>query len=513
MQFYFDESLGGRAKTRVLCMSHGEYDTLFWEMKKLTWNETTFRDINRFFSYLEEDIQEKVFLVYRNIRDKLDNAYEFNTTSKLVNEDIIELYQFLPLALIDHWMRHYSDIRLPPDLKTSLLEDDRPEQTYLEPDYRQLTVMSIALKAMVPIWSEFLALESAMAESNKEIYAQQLLRRTEIYESQAMERFREFVDAVVSGTTPGMKNIIFGIGSADIPEWMLAYLVVSRLSVIQLSHDDDDDQVETVNLISKMWSAIKTQLPSDGGRSGKDDVRPKTMVKDSGGEEDNLSTAESYKVRESISDGERIAFDYWAKELRAKASRILGDDYDQALLFSVIARNKSRKFFNPNEAQLKLVAVTLHQQVVTRSIPHTERSGAIDLISIAQVYLYQNGFAALADLIGATQKERIQNIFNAGQIKEEQLNVFNEIYPYRRYSTLGSARSKAMLKTPGEIAVNAFYNEFANNYWQRDVVAEIANESTMIEDNHRGLMVPPNFKQLLAEFIIFIKTRSTIAKP
>ena len=81
MQFYFDESLGGRAKTRVLCMSHGEYDTLFWEMKKLTWNETTFRDINRFFSYLEEDIQEKVFLVYRNIRDKLDNAYEFNTTS------------------------------------------------------------------------------------------------------------------------------------------------------------------------------------------------------------------------------------------------------------------------------------------------------------------------------------------------------------------------------------------------------------------------------------------------
>ncbi|CAM8750748.1 hypothetical protein MOC16_gp339 [Klebsiella phage vB_KpM_FBKp24] len=513
MQFYFDESLGGRTKTRVLCMGHGSYDVLFWEMKKLSWNETTFRDINRFFAFLDEDVQEKIFLAYRNIRDKLDNAYEFNTTSRLVNEDVIELYRFIPLALIEHWMRHYSDIRLPPDLKTTLLEDDRPEQTYLEPDYRQLTYMSIALKAMVPVWTEFLAMESAMAESNKEIYALQLLRRTEIMESQPMERFREFVDAVVAGTTPGMKNIIFGIGSADIPEWMLAYLVVSRLSVIQLSHNDDDDQIETVNLISKMWSAIKTQLPSDGGRSGKDEVRPKTMVKDSGGEEDNLSTAESYKVRESISDGERIAFDYWAHELRNKASRILGDDYDRGLLVSVISRNNARKFFNPIECQLKLVAVTLHQHSVTRALPHTDRTGAIGLISIAQVYLHQNGFSVLADLIGATQKGRIQTIFNAGQIKEEQLNVFNEIYPYRRYTTLGTARSKASLKTPGEIAVNAFYNEFANNYWQRDIVDVIAEKSTMIEDGDRGMMVPPNFKQLLAEFIIFINTRSVIAKP
>lgn len=513
MRIFFDESLGGRTKTRVLCMGHGDYDTIFWEMKKLTWNETTFRDLNKFFAFLGDDVQEKIFLTYRNIRDELDNAYEFNTTARLVNEHVIELYRYIPMALIDHWMRHYSDIRLPPDLKTTLLEDDRPEQTYLEPDYRQLTVMSIGLKAMVPIWSEFLAMESAMAESNKEIYAQQLLRRTEIMESQPMERFREFVDAVVAGTTPGMKNIIFGIGSADIPEWMLAYLVVSRLSVIQLSHDDDDDQVETVNLISKMWSAIKTQLPSDGGRSGKDDVRPKTMVKDAGGEEDNLSTAESYKVRESISDGERIAFDYWARGLRAKAERILGEGYDHNLLQNVVARNNARKFFNPIECQLKLVAVTLHQHSVTRALPHTDRTGAIDLISIAQVYLYQNGFAVLADLIGATQKGRIQNMFNAGQIKEEQLAVFNEIFPFRRYTTLGTARSKASLKTPGEIAVNAFYNEFANNYWQRDIVETIAKESTMIEDSEGGFMVPPNFKQLLAEFIIFINTRSVIAKP
>lgn len=513
MQFFFDENLSGRTKIRVLCMGHGNYDTLFWEMKKLNWNETTFRDINRFFESLDTGTQEKLFLVFRQMRDQLDNAYEFNTTSKLLNESVIELFQHLSLNAIDKWVKNRSDIRFPPDLKTELGEDDRPEQTYLEPDYKALTNVSIALKAVVPVWSEFLALETALAESNKDIYAFQLLRGTEIIDSEPMVRFQQFVDAVVAGTTPGMKNIIFGIGSVDIPEWTVANLIVSRLSVIQLSHFDDPDHTDTVNLISKMWGAIKTQLPSDGGRGGKDEVRAKTMVKDSGGEEDNLSIAESYKVRESVSDGERIAFDYWARVIEEDAVRVLGEDYDRSLLIRTITRNTNRKFFNPVEVQLKLTQVTLHRWVVTRSIPHTDRRGAVALISLAQVFLHQHGFSVLADLIGATPGGQVQSMFNAGQIKEDQLNVFDEIYPYQRYTSVGTSRSKATLKTPGEIATNAFYNAFANNYWQRDIDSVIAASSTMIEDGDRGMRVPPNFKQLLADFIIFINSQSTITKP
>lgn len=513
MQFFFDENLGGRTKTRVLCMGHGKHETLFWEMKKLSWNEHTFRDLNKFFSFLQENVQEQIFFVYRQIRDQLDNAYEFNTTSKMIGESVTELYQLLPLSVFEQWVRRHSDIRFPPDLKTVLGEDDRPEQTYLEPDYKALTNVSIALKAMVPIWSEFLALETAMAETNRDIYALQLLQRTELMESEAMDRFRLFVDAVVAGTTPGMKNIIFGIGSADIPEWTVANLIVSKLSVIQLSHLDDLEQHDTVNLISKMWGAIKTQLPSDGSRGGKDEVRPKTLAKDSGGDEDNASTAESYKVRESVSDGERIAFDYWAKELGKQAERFLGEHYDRGLLQRTINRNMSRKFFNPIEVQLKLVAVTTHRFVVSRSLPHTDRKGAVGIISLAQVFLHQHGFSVLADLIGSTPGGQVQTMFNAGQIKEEQLNVFEELYPYQRYTTLGTSRSKASLKTPGEIATNAFYNAFANSYWHRDIDDQIAAQSTMVEDGNRGFRVPPNFKQLLAEFIIFINTQSTITKP
>lgn len=511
MEIYFDDTLTGKLRNRVIQLRHNGHEDIFWEQRKLAWTESTFRDINAFWRFCPNDVQEAIFLVYRNLRDIIDNAYDLNTASKLISEQATELYKLMPLSLIDHWMRTRSDIRLPADLKTELQEDDRVDQTYLEPDYRDLTVLSIALKPMAPIWGDYMAMDTALMEMNKDIFAINLLDRTEIVNSPAFLRFKEFVQVVVKETSPGMGSIINGIGSVDIPEWMLAFCIVSKLSVLPLSHSDDEDQVETTNLISKMWGAIRTQLPNDSSR-GKGDVKPKMMANDSGGDEDNLSTAESYKVRESISDGERIAFDAAAAQIGKSVNRLLGDDHDRELLKRQLHRNLKRQFFNPNEVQLKLVALVMHRYLPTRALPHTERNGALGIISLAQVYLHQHGFSVLADLLGADPVAQSRSMASSGQLKEEQLRILDDIYQYHRYTAVPGARTKPTLKNPGVVAVNALYNSFGAYYWKRDVDAVIAAESTLIED-HDGFLVPPNFKQLLADFIIFINTDAKLSKP
>lgn len=502
MEIYFDKDIGSKLKNRLFLMRHEGYDPIDWDCKDINVSEETFRDINNFWAHLPNETQEDIFKLFLNIRETFNNVYELNTTYKMVNEYVIELYKLHPLSLVEYWVRVHSDIRYPDNLKSELAEDDRPEQTYLAPDYHDLAVFSVALKVMVPIWGEYIALETGLSEMTREIFAKQLLRGTEIDTCKTMTRFKEFVDFVVAGQQTGMKNILFGIGSLGMPEYVLSYLIVIRLSVSPVSHKDDYDQTSTVNLITNMWRNVKSLISENGGRSGGDDVKGKNMPKDSGAEEDNLSTAESYKAREAISDGERIAFDFAGLQIeRTFYRRLLGDDCDMALLERQYKRNISRKFFNLTGEQIKLAELVISKLVPTRSLAHTDRRSTTINLSVAQVALHQRGFSALADLLGANRKSETHSINSSGAVKKEQVEILDEIYVYRRHMYQRNSRTKTTPTNPGMIAIDALYAAFAQWHWERDVDDVIANASTLVEAN-QGWVVPFNFKHLLADFII-----------
>lgn len=503
MEIYFDSEMGGKMSSRFFFMRHEGYEPIDWECKSIKGiGEDTFRDINNFWAYLPKDTQEEIFKLYLNIRETYNNVYELNTTYKMVNEYVQELYKLHPLSLVEYWVRVHSDIRYPDNLKSELAEDDRPVQTYLEPDYHELVVLSVALKVMVPIWGEYVSLDTGMSEMQREIFAMQLLQGTEIIDSKMVLRFKEFVDFVVGGQQTGMKNILFGIGSLGMPEYILSYLIVIRLSVSALSHKDDYDKDSTINLITNMWRHVRTIISENGGRSSGDDVKNKNMPNDSGNEEDNLSTAESYKAREDISDGERIAFDFAGLQIkRTFYTRILGEDGDLALLERQYKRNITRRLFNPTEEQIKLTELVVSKLFPTRALAHTDRQSTTINISIAQVALHQRGFSALADLLGANRMDETHSIVSSGAIKKEQVDILDEIYSYRRHQYQRNSRTKTNLVNPGVIAIDALFTAFSRYHWQRDVDNVIGAASTLVQAD-KGFVVPFNFKHLLADFII-----------
>lgn len=502
MEIYFDTSIASKVKNRFFFMRHEGFEPISWESKELTVNESTFRDINGFWAYLPEETQEEIFNLYRLIHETYNNVFELNTTYTMVNQYVVDLYKLHPFELIEYWMRTRSSIRYPDDLKSELSEDDRPEQTYLEPDYKELTVFSVALKVMVPVWAEYISLDTGMSEMNREIFAMKLLNKTVIYDSKVINRFKEFVDVVVAGQQTGMKNIIDGIGSLQMPEFILSQLIVTRLSVHPLSHNDDIDQTKTINLIKVMWQRIRNIIVDNGGRGGYDDIKSKNLPHKTGDEEDNLSTAESYKAKESISDGERITFDFAGRRIKEYFyQRILGTDEYDDLLKRQYRRNLSRKFFNPTEEQIKLTELVISKVFPTRALPHTNRGSAITNLSVAQVALHQRGFSILADLLGANRLGETHSIVNTVGIKKEQIDILDEIYSYRRNMPLRGSRNKTTLVNPGIVAVDALYQAFSHYHWERDIDDQIAQASSMIE-SEKGWVVPFNFKSTLADFII-----------
>ncbi|UQT02868.1 hypothetical protein TOTORO_00050 [Serratia phage vB_SmaS-Totoro] len=496
MEIYFDPEID--EKQKLVLMGHPGEEPLVWDMryyKKVS--AEMFRDINEYWRWRPEEEQAAIFQSFRNIRDVLGVVFDPNVLFSIINKEVIKIAKFHPLELVDHWVRTRSNIRFPDNLKDEMDERDRPEQTYLRDDYRQLTSLSVIMKFLCPIWSEYTMVKLGLRENQQEVVSMALLQRSGIEDCAPFQRFRVFVDYIASDNDPGMRNILEGIGTLDMPEWIFSLMTVERLASACVSHNDDADKSQTVNLISTLWAQTRAKLNPDQNRK-KGDVRAKTFTSANGNEEDNSSTAESYKPKERISDGTRIEFDYSASDAVLMGRRLI-NDIDQALLKRLVRRNSLRKYFNPTEEQVKLAALALSKINPTRAMPHTDRTGAINMISVAQTYLYQKGFATLADLLGADRGEPCNTISGSEQIKEHHKTILATIYKYRRQVKTGTG-SKTALKDPGTIAIETLTTKFAGHYWYRDVDDVIAAESKMVM-REGGMVIPSDIRIILVEFI------------
>lgn len=503
MEIYFDPEID--EKQKLVLMGHPGEEPLVWDMryyKKV--NSEMFRDINDYWRWRSVEEQADIFQSFRKIREVLGIVFDPNVLFRVINKEVINIAKYHPIDLVDHWVRTRSNIRFPDNLKDEMDERDRPEQTYLRDDYRQMTALTVILKFMLPIWSEYTMLKLGMRENMQEVVSMALLQRSGIEESPPFQRFRVFVDYIASDNDPGMRNILEGIGTLDMPEWIFSLMMVERLAAAVVSHNDDPSKDTTINLVATLWAQTRAKLNPDQSRK-KGDVRPKTFTAANGNEEDNSSTAESYKPKERISDGTRIEFDYSASDAIMMGRRLLSD-IDQGLLSRLVRRNSMRKYFNLTEEQVKLTALVLARINPTRAMPHTDRTGAVNMLSVAQTYLYQKGFSTLADLLGASRGEQCNSIASSEQIKDHHKSILAEIYPYRRQVKAGTG-SKTVLKDPGTIAIDALTLKFSGHYWIRDVDGIIADESRMVM-REGGMVIPADFRIILADFIIALNGQS-----
>lgn len=505
------EQLG---ETKAVIIEHGGeqlvYNLGYYSKIRAADINDTFRDINNYWVWREkmgDDETREVFELYKEAYESLNGTINQTYRFREVRDVVKKLMEIHPVSLMEHWVKSYSDIRFPDTLATTLNDGHRVEQTYLEPEYYELTAMSVVLKAMLPIWGEYLGMRNSITDTFPEKRALGLVEQSVLAESAAYQRLEEFVTATLEhkGIISGTSTLLQGIGTLDMPSWMFSQCVVDRLTQIRLSHKDDENQEKTGNVIANLFNYIDTRVKTVEERQGFR-VRDKEIDRGGKNEEDNTSTAENHTLRANVSEVTLAIFDYFTEDDKARALHIK-PDIDLDLLKRQISMNMTRKSFNPKEFQMRLAGLITRSVVSPRSYGYIDREGTIKLMSIAQVVAHEWGFSTIAELMCATEARRRDPTlgdtkFGRVQAKDYQNSALETLLPNRRTVKASNTGNRTVTKNSATIAIESIMAACSGTYWTPSVVDEIHEGSEMMRVEDSCYLVPLTFRQVLADFYI-----------
>ena len=463
-----------------------------------------FEQINRYWSYVSEDTQDKVFDVYNRIRFTYDNVWDQKDLTLALHKLVGELYSYHELADIHHWVWFNSDVALPHSLHDEFTEsNDLPrtrERTYLKDDYKWLVSLSISLRLMIPVWGEFISRTKRNNTALKEYFAFQLLNYTNLINSEPMERLRIYVEHTLPIDKAKSSAIFGGISTIEFPIWVLGLVTVRRLSIGDVRGID-----QTSSLVTFIFKYIGQKVKShDNSFIGivKDKINEGQAVEG----ENNLSTLE-YKIKQEIPAGDIAIIDYYINDVITLATNICSD-IDLNILADVIKANEvlaTKQIWKPQ--------VILTQWVLAKTLPpkgllHINKLQVIKALSVAQALLWHRGHHELAILISATEQTNkdelsVGSTDSRARITKDQLEILDKYYPYSRKPV---GKQKIMKNiNPAVEAIDSVANMFSQREWI------ITAPEYMVNKINNGMSsiysTPYNIKILLAKLVISLAKR------
>lgn len=467
-----------------------------------------FKHINEYWGRLSEARQSEIFDTYRKIHNTLETVMDNHALIRRLMDLVKAFYQLQPLSEIRQYVDFYSDIKVPGSLRTEYDPDDIHERTYLRNDYMGLVVLAVALRPMVPIWGEFI--RKAGVESGttyKEYMAMRILQKSHLINSEPMERLYIYVESSVPSDTTSLSAVLNGLGSAEMPSWLLSLAVVRRLAVGEVSAADDRSSIIT-NIYNFVFTNTLNSL--DRKFKGKVIEKHRTM---STSETDKASRVEAYKVKQVVSDGDIVVLGVYTQQVQDMAATI-----DP----SIDARRvKQCCEFIGRLSQLHIQDhhITIAQWVVApaispRGVPHLNKPALLRVLGVVQAILWHWGFADLAVILTATPASRdddgLMTMEGRSRIPKELVERLMQLYPY--YQPPGGKPTKENIEqrqrqgNPAIQAIEALSKSVSFADWESNAPTELLKDCTMIGATRR-FVAPPNLRAQLAELIVRIATR------
>jgi hypothetical protein len=468
-----------------------------------------FDEINAYWASLNPERQQLIWQTYQQAREILDTHYDIVVLMPPLQQIAKQLYDLMPLSEINYWAR-FQGIRMPTTLKDQYDPRDIPEQTYLRHDYQGLVVLAIALRPMLPIWGEFISSTSKEAgNAFKELQALKLLKRAAIMESEPMQRLIVYVNAFIERSQQQALSsaaLLSGLGTSEMPNWVLGLTVVRRLTVGQISAKDDN-----TSLISNVHQYIQNNLKSldrkvgvqKFGGTGKvvDKKKP-----DQNPEDQKASVVELYKVKQEVPDGALVTLNVASENIQAMVETIdptLPLDKLQACLKCV--------------ATLENLAIEAHQIVLAQwivnpymsalGVPHLSKPALMRVLAITQAALWHWGFHDLAALATATpltvagQDEMRSGLEGRARIPKEQLEEMIVRWPHHRIGK-GKQVTARMLNVASR-AVDKFCALVEATDWQLHGPAELLELSSRFPNTKR-LTAPHDIRAQVGKLLLSI---------
>lgn len=460
-------------------------------------SEMVFSHINRYFESMPMAAQDKIWECYVEIKDAIDNIFDANRLHSFLTDMVAKLYTFLPIEDFNHWINIKSGIFIPSSIKPEYDIEDMVERTYVRADYSNLILLSLALRPMVPIWSEYnTRVKSLIGNTFKEYQSMRLLANTDLIHHDAMEKLRDYVETNAaamnesSGDGKSIAAIIGGLGTTELPGWLLALAVVRRVAIADL-----DGNSEKGTIIANVYKYVNNSIKSLDKRF-KGQIKKKEQQ--SGDDEDNASVIEGYKVKQEQSDGDLVTLSIFT-ENQDNIIKRLQPDLDPVKLNSCLKTINSIAELDIHPHQITLTQWVISPILPARGVPYLNKQGLLSIMAICQAVLWHRGFEDLAKLITARPSIADDSEIMLGGyegrslIPKELMDELIRLYPY--YPKLQNKQQGDRKSNPASKAIDILSKDLVREEWLLLAPIELTGGETK-------MFTPPDIKAQLAKFII-----------
>lgn len=470
-----------------------------------------FEQINQYWNDLDSRDLDIIFDVYKECYEILYSASQGNLVedigahvARLLSEDGPNT-----LKKVESWVIFRSDIIIPGDMDTEYKDDidnnTTRDKTFIRSDYIKLISMSILLRAVMPIWGEFIFItRREVGNDFKEAHAFRLLASTPLYTSEPMVKLTTYIESIVGEDKYNPDYIMKGINSEDFCTWFLALISLRRLTIGDIRGIN-----QNTNLIGIIYGYIRNRLNSPGG-SFKDRFRKKD-IEDRGPEGENkISSIERYRIKANISIGERAKLVFSVSDTTKVVEKITSL-VDPELLARSIESAQVLKDHPITAPQLNLARWILKPTLSSRGLQYIPKETLVNLMGAVEAILWTQGYKYLAVLVTSynySQDDAMQltGADSRTRVPDELITELEKYYPYRRESQ--NRRGGVDVANPVLESIDEMIYEFSTFNWRSTADRSMTRE--VFGSSNVRVPIKPDIRTDLVKLVIDIGSRSWI---
>jgi len=400
-----------------------------------------FEQINLYWETLPEQQQQNIFNIYKDINnDFIDVTIGSNQSlSNILSNRVKQLMELHDLENIEKWLVVDYNLKVPDNCTNIYVEsietNTSRDKTYTYTDYTKLMSLSVLLRAMIPIWGEFIYLTGKeFGTGHKVFQAFKLLFQSYVMRCSAMNKLSTYVRITSSEDGDRLHSILEGISSEDFDIVLLGLVVIRRLCIADIKN-----LRESVNPITFIYMYIKSKIKSDIDGSGIVDKNPDK--KEFGSSDEKISSIEMIRIKGDISPGDEAQLEFSVKDSNSVALKLCS-------IMDINFLNKSIKTSNVlmehiiQPPQICLLKWIMYPVISTRGIDYLSKNTVVRLIGILEAVLWYRGFKylsvlcssylAIGDVMRISPMDKISRL-NVALIDEiSDLYRFTKIKPSRK---------------------------------------------------------------------------------
>lgn len=456
-------------------------------------------------------VSKKKFLDYYNAcSEAFYNNHYPEDLSRVLAEITSGFFTAELVGNITNWARRRPDIALYDFSADFDMSDGKPftmVRTYLREDYMQLVGFALATRFMFPIWTEFANLHAPRIGDSYWAYeCFKLLRMSDMVNCEALSKLRNYISANLE-SDQSYKNILpsisaDGCGTEDYIDWLLGTYVTKRLPL----HDITNPELANLVVIVHNDAVGRPQMKLKGDTQFGTGIKIKDPNASTSDDADAPSSVEALRVKAEHSMGSIVAHEQYLRNYTGLAMRLLRTTEINTELLSLLNAAIHHSFGSSRipEHTIILTKWVLRPVVHTDVIGLIKRNIVLDIIAVAQYYLFVKGHTDLALLITSMHNQSVDSLQGGGgtldRVPPELAASICKLVPHQHIS---QKRNKTLPPNRGIVSVDLLAKKLIANDWILTTPRELVRNFTGRDGGTRH-RTPSSIAVLLCNLVLEI---------